>query len=84
MSTGSGSTSCSWLPAKLPIDGGHLPKLQFAGGSQLPGLPLFSTPSPPFFFPSILVKFMRLHVLIIKSFERGLVPIRPGGSVVPV
>ena len=45
MSTGSGSTSCSWLPSKLPIGRGRslAEAVISLGGSQLPGLPLFST-----------------------------------------
>jgi hypothetical protein len=83
VSTGSGSTSCSWLPSKLFMGRERtLAEAIIRWGSQLPGLPLFSTVAhcrasqsnwrafftPP--FPDLsLVKFMRLHVLIIKSFE---------------
>jgi hypothetical protein len=43
-STGSGSTPCSWLPSKLPMGrGSTLAEAVIRWGSQLSGLPLFST-----------------------------------------
>jgi hypothetical protein len=79
VSTGSGSTSCSWLPSKLAMGRGRtLAEAVICWGKSVARVTPFSTqrqlacsfPLPPFpFLRSILVKFMRFHVLIIKSFQ---------------